>query len=173
MNRMRYNNIKKALTKAFKTVPRPSFAIQGKNLCSECEIRHAKLQDGHDVTIDDMAMSCYSSMFYEPNTFEYLIPMQFINAMNKKSNAHDTFPDLFLRELRDENKRIYYQYYSKDKKDAIVQALLFLRDLYHMESYEVWDFEREQLVCYHKEEQIAMEIKRTLDFWQDLNPASD
>ena len=96
------------------------------------------------------------------------MPKLLIDAINEKNDIHGTFPELFLKEMRDEAKRSYFNSYSNEKKIAVINALQFLHDMYFMEEYEVWDFGKEELVHYYEEEKLEREVRLSLMFWQDL-----
>jgi hypothetical protein len=160
--------LEKKLSKTFKKVRKPSYIIDGKDLCWECEERHSELTQGRQVTLDDIALSCYSYIFYEPNTFEFLIPSLLIKAMNKESDVHGIFPTDFLQQIRNKTQYSWFQRFSFEKKTVIINALKFINDLYYMQEYEVWDFDEERMVHFFEEEDLEKESKLSLIFWQEL-----
>lgn len=148
----------------------PSYKLEGSNLCHECEEMHLELERGRQITLDDIEVSCYKSLFYDnQNTFEFLIPFLLIKAMNLESDLREEFPKRFLQELRAEDKLDWFTKFSKPKKEVIVEALRYIHGLYLLNEYEFWDFNKEMMVYYDTEKVLEEEVRYTLRFWQEIN----
>jgi hypothetical protein len=88
--------------------------------------------------------------------------------MDKECDRDRIFLEIFLQELREEEKSIWFNDFSNNQKNSIIKSLQFIHSLYVMEEYEKWDFDKEKMIYYDEEKKLEQETRLTLNFWQNL-----
>lgn len=162
-------SIEKQLNRLFPYAT-PSYKLEDSNLCYECEKMHLELEQGRQITLDDIEVSCYKSVFYNnQNTFEFLIPLLLVKAMNQESDLRSEFPKRFLQELRAKDKLGWFTKFSKPQKEVISQALQYIHNLYLLDEYEFWDLDKEVMIYFENEKVLEQESRYTLEFWEEIN----